>query len=1051
MDHQNILVRNEEAILQFWSKEKIYAELVKKNKGYPIYYFMDGPPFPNSANLHFGHILVGSIKSIVLNYQQMNGYNVLNKIGYDTHGLPIEMVVNKDLNVHSIKEVQDLGIDKYNQKCKELINQFSGSWQNIYDRMGRFVKKDDQYMTMDTNFMESVWWAFKELWKKDLVYYGCKIMPYSTACLTPLSNFEAGQNYAEVQDKTIYLKFPIIGSREQTEYLLVWTTTPWTLPMNLVLCVNPLLTYVKVIDHGTKQIYVLGKETLGNVYGKNKPYTIVDEFPGTNLIGERYEQLFNYYEGPTLFQVIGDEFVDKKSGTSIVHLAPAFGEIDLQVCLKNNIITMNQVMSYCPIDDSGLYTRMIKDYQGRFCLDCNNDIISYVKSVDRSVKITSIVHKYPLCPRTDTPLIYKAVTSFFIEVTKIKERMVELNKNINWIPANVGLKRFHNWLEDARDWCVSRNRIFGTPIPVWISSDGEMLCVGSIDELVELANLSERPDDLHKEFMDEVVIEANGKKYYRTPFIFDCWFESGCVPYGQLHYPFEHSDYFDQKEYLSDFISEGIDQTRGWFYTLLVISTALFDVAPFKNVICSGLILDKDNKKFSKRHGNFVPPDQVINRYGSDSLRLYLVGSPAASGGSFKFKENDIDEIHRKLYQLTNCMTFFVSQYQTRYQKYHEPIDFHCHSNNILDHWILARTNELILSLKKEMDQYTISNAIPHIYFFIEDLTNWYLKLNRNRLRMRGCDLSEQNNAMATLYRVFYMFTCACAPFMPFLTESFYQALMTIKDTSIKSVHHCPYPIVEHSEDDQLIQQKMSYLQQVAGMIRRWRDNSKIHQTVRIPIKHLCIYTENLELIDAIKELETYLTDEVNTLQIEYVSSYNSMVKYVVDPNNKEIGIHYKRKSRAIIQELLKLQYDTVPDEITIDGKVIEPEFYSIKPQVSDTIERQLSEDICFDNGVLLMIDYTYDNQVKSIHYTRLFVRIVQDMRKKVGVKPWDKITIFYQSDHQHLIDILNEYQEKIEEDLDVPIKASVSDENIIDENHQIESDVWIRIMIAFD
>ena len=789
----------EKVILKFWKEKEIYKKIVEKNKKGPIFNFIDGPPFVSSDSLHIGHILISSGKSSVLNYYQMLGYNVCNKLGFDVHGIPTEHRVSKLLNLMTPKDVEKFGIANYNKKCKEVIQSYSGAWQGTFDRVGRFLNYNNEYKTLDLKFMESVWWVFKQLWDKGLVYKGYRVMPYSTGCNTALSNFEASgiENYKEVIDPTAYVKFKLI---DEDCYLIAWTTTPWTLPCNLALCVHPKLKYIKIHDMKNNEDYIISEKSLDRLYSTfQKNFKTLGNLSGESLIGRSYQPQFDFFSNRN-FKIIGDDFVKEDEGTGIVHIAPAFGNDDFETCLKNNIINRESANEFCPVDENGCYTQKISPFQGMYVRDANMLIIEDLKKRGLLFKKEMYKHNYPFCWRTDTPLIYKLVSSVFIKVTDLKEKLLKNNKKINWIPENVGTGRFHQWLDNVKDWGVSRTRFFGTPLPLWISDDEqEIVCIGSLDELKKLAGLSEVPKDIHKEFIDEIKIpsQKGGSGMLKNiGLVFDCWFESGCVPYGQLHYPFENKDFFDDKEYLGDFVLEGIDQTRGWFYTLLVLSTALFDKPPFKNVICAGLILDEKGHKISKKLGNFIPPVEIFDQFGADATRMYLLSSPAILAEAFKFRKEDIANMIKKFIQILNANKFFI-EYAIKLTKEKINVDFDAYkkSSNPTDCWMQARIGSFISFIQIEMGNYRLNKIWSHIHNFIEDLTNWYLKFNRNRLKGRFCTKEDQMAAFSTLFLALLNFAKISAPFIPFLAETLYQYLKPLLPIrSPDSVHLNNYP-----------------------------------------------------------------------------------------------------------------------------------------------------------------------------------------------------------------------------------------------------------------
>jgi isoleucyl-tRNA synthetase len=637
--------------------------------------FYDGPPFATGLP-HYGHILAGTIKDTVTRYAAMSGKHVSRRAGWDCHGLPVEYEIDQKLNITHRDQVLEMGIDKYNATCRSIVTRYTAEWESTVTRLGRWIDFENDYKTMDPSFMESVWWVFRQLFDKNLVYQGYKVMPYSTACTTPLSNFEAGLNYKDVKDPAVVVSFPILGEPQEVSFV-AWTTTPWTLPSNLALCVNPAMEYVQILDKATNHSFILAKSRLAQLYPimnnkkKWKPekaaelYELQATMPGTALVGKRYQPLFDFFQGEpgseNYWQVVSDSYVTDDAGTGVVHQAPAFGEDDYRVCLAHGIIAKGGEVP-CPVDADGNFVDLIAPVKGMHVKAADEILIQLVKDSGRLVQKDVLLHSYPFCWRSDTPLIYKAVPSWFVKVEEIRDRIVENNKQTHWVPKEVKEGRFHNWLSDARDWAVSRNRFWGTPIPIWANDDlSEVVCIGSVDELAELSGV--RVEDLHRETVDQITIPSQktpGGVLRRVDEVFDCWFESGSMPYAQSHYPFENKEGWE-KGFPADFIAEGLDQTRGWFYTLMVLSTALFDKPAFKNNIVNGMVLASDGQKMSKRKKNYPDPNIVISKYGADALRMYLVNSPVVRAESLKFKEEGVLGVVKEVFlPLYNAFRFFL-------------------------------------------------------------------------------------------------------------------------------------------------------------------------------------------------------------------------------------------------------------------------------------------------------------------------------------------------------------------------------------------------------
>jgi isoleucyl-tRNA synthetase len=1133
--------QNELEVLKYWDLNNTYKNIVtqREKENAPHYQFVDGPPFSSSAGLHWGHIHISMMKSSNNNYRTMQGYHVLNKMGYDNHGLPIELIANKDLQLKTNADVKNYGIANYNKYCVDMINGFMGAWHPIFDRVGRFFDKTNEYRTMDTNYMESVWWIFKQLWEKDLVYRGYKIMPYSIECGTSLSASEAtgDEVYKEISDLSVYLKFRILSSKgfPENTYFVAWTTTPWTLPSNLVLAMNPKMEYVRIRDNKKNEEYIVSSSCLERLYpsqiGVTNPFTILSTHKGEEFDQISYEPPFPYLteeksNNEKIFRVYMANFVDDSSGTGIVHISPAHGQEDFDLCINKQIVKIEDVGKYCLIDENGFFTDKVtdfkipvkgesesfvskdfkipvkgesesfvskdfkipvkresesfvskdfkipvkresesfvsKDFKGMKIFDANLPIIKKLMEMNKLVKKENYRHRYPHCWRTDTPLIQKAVSSFYIRASALREKMVQNNEKVRWIPDQIKNTRFKQWIENASDWGVSRSRFFGNPIPVWVSDDGEeMICIGSIDELVQLANLSERPTNLHPEFLMNITIPSQRGKgnLHLCMDIFDCWFESGCVPLAQHHYPFENKSIVDniiQSGYLSEFVCEGADQVNKWFYVLTVISTALFDIPAFKNVICNGLILSETGEKFSKRLNNFVPPMELCNEIGSDALRMYFIGSPASHGGSFTFDRSKINEINLKYFQWFNSTKFFI-EHHTKYVKDGNSfsVDSYKESDNVTDKWILARLGEILTNINSSMDEYLLYKVKGEILGFVEDLTNWYIKFNRNRLRGRYCNAREQGVALSTLYRVLFEFTKITAPFVPFLSETLYLKLKDLTRNLFKnqeektSVHACYYPKVEDFPKENETIRRMKRLQQVARMVRSLRSKSNKFSSAKVPLKNVTIVNEDKEFLDDLKFFEKYMYEELNALNITYSDSVE--VKYKVIPDSKLIGQKYKKRSNEIKQKLLALSQQEIKSYLEKNLDVLKSSFHEnlserkiLKLENGEDIDGKMFNVVkdealslreyelgLADGQCVVIVNANYDSEVIEKYLMRLFIVSVQKLRKNSSLRPWNKIGIYYQTDSDVIVRTIESNLKLINEELLYEVKRVNSREEI--------------------
>lgn len=1011
-------VAHEKEMLNFWKSNNTYLRLKSKRQSERqsetksnVFDFMDGPPFV-SGMLHLGHFAVGSIKDTTLRYKYMHGMDCPNRLGYDCHGLPIESIAMRDLNLKSISDIKDIGVETFNQFCRDKITEFSGSWEPAYEAIGRQADFTNVYKTMDINYMESVWWAFKTLYEKGLIYRGYKIMPYSYSCETPLSNFEAGENYKEIDTNTLYVCFPL--KIDTNINIVAWTTTPWTLPSNIALCVNPDATYV-LCSASDYTRYVVSEESIDNLKLDIVSVSIFGK--GKNLVGLEYIPPYNYLKF-TYHKILADDYVQKSgtTGTGIVHIAPAFGEDDFRICVNNNIITSKDLNMVMPVTSTGCFTSIVSDYAGELVFDTSSKIIKELKSKKLVVRVQQYKHQYPHCPRKDTPLIYMGVTSYFVDVHALKNDMIRLNDKINWTKKEVGMKRFRNWLEQAKDWGISRNRIFGNPIPVWMSDDGtETVVIGSVKELLEYTNLDIVVTDIHSDTIDKLTIisKTSGKQLHRVNEVLDCWFESGCVPFAQIHYPFENTSYFDDKEYLSDFIAEGLDQTRGWFYTLLVLSTALFDKPPSKTILCTGLILDKDGLKFSKKYGNFVDPYLLINKYGADAIRLYLLKSPLINADPLCFNENELLELMRRTsIPIINGLKFFLDHYLASQKMTTVPIVEYVVDSidvtqfNMMDLWILERVSKLRKTIELNMELYQIDASIREIVSFIEDMTNWYIKLNR--YRMKGiAGLDEMSRSLSTLLTVLFDFTLIVSPFIPFLSEYMYQHLVLLcpKQMQMLSVHGMSYPNVDRAYN---MNESFEQLQKISRMIRALRDSSKTHTSIKTPIKKCIIYHYDQRYLDSVRDLIDLINDEINCLDFEFTVISDNMIGYKLKLNHGTIGKRFRGEASEtksllenITHEQLEQFYNGSINEINITLKsgnvnVITKDHISIEMIVKMNDTQNDNMKISTDENLLLCVDFTHDEECVEMCKIKNIISFVQNMRKKYGLKPWNKIMLAY-------------------------------------------------------
>jgi isoleucyl-tRNA synthetase len=911
------LPKLEMEVLDFWEKEKIFEKSLHSTQGLPSYSFYDGPPFATGLP-HYGHLMAGVLKDIVPRYWTMKGYSVPRRFGWDCHGVPVEHEINKTHHIENRKQVFEMGVDKYNAACRSIVQRYSSEWKKTVKRVGRWVDMENAYFTMDKSFMQSVWWVFAELWKKGLIYEGHKVVPYSVGLSTPLSNFEANLNYKQVQDPAITVSFPLV--QDPNTFLLAWTTTPWTLPSNLALAIGKNISYVKAKDKSSGRSYILAEALLKGTF-KNPDTDLESIQPVSveSLLGQVYEPLFPYFKGKRTegaFQVIESDHVTMDSGVGIVHMAPAFGEEDYYACLKAGVPFVN------PVDDDGMFTAEVPDYQGRRVKDADRDIIAELKKRGRLFKQETFEHSYPYCWRTETPLIYRAVSSWFVAVEKIKDPIVANNRTTRWVPEHLRDGRFGNWLENARDWAISRNRFWGTPIPIWRNKEGEILCVGSHAELEKLSG--RKIDDLHMEYVDAVEIPSpTGKSpLKRVDGVLDCWFESGSMPYAQWGYPQMNAENFT-KNFPADFIAEGLDQTRGWFYTLMVIGTALFDKAPFKNVVVNGLILAEDGKKMSKSLKNYPDPMEVLDRHGADALRLYLIDSPVVKAQELRFAENGVKDVVRKiLLRWWNSYSFLVNYGNV---DHFVPQGDAKKSSNILDQWLLSRLHGLIQNTQVEMSHYRLYNVVPGLLQFIEELTNTYIRFNRSHFWQDGMP-EDKRLAYETLYETLLTLSRLMAPFAPFLAESTYQNLVQVKNDARESVHLESFPEADLSLLRPELEEAVRVMEALVQLGRVHRE--KLGVKAKIPLRSMIIIHRDENVLKNLKRFEAYFQDELNIQKIQYDSNEDQYIQISAKANFPVLGPKLGPKMKIVaagiqklgLSDLLKLEKG---DTLTVEGELI--------------------------------------------------------------------------------------------------------------------------------
>ncbi|MBQ9089017.1 MAG: isoleucine--tRNA ligase [Lentisphaeria bacterium] len=990
----------EEEVLQFWKENNTFEKSMEQRKDGEEFVFYDGPPFATGLP-HYGHLLAGTIKDVVPRYQTMRGKYVERRFGWDTHGLPIEALAQDALGISGTYEIKKFGIDKFNEQCRSMVLRYVDDWRRTVTRMGRWVDFDNDYKTMEPRFMETIWWIFKKLWEQNRVYKSYRIMPYSWKLSTPLSNFEAGSNYKDVQDPAVTVRTPVLTGSDPAwgkTYLLIWTTTPWTLPENLAICAGADIDYVVVRDlsDSEKACYVMAEARVSALFKKEEDFEIVARMKGSALKDWTYEPLFPYfaeYSKEGAFRVLNDDYVSTGDGVGLVHQAPAYGEDDFRVCKEAGI---NVIVD--PLDASCNFTDKIPEYAGRFCKDCDKDIIKRLKEEGKLVHQATITHSYPFCDRTDTPLIYRAIEAWYVKVEDLHERLAKNNSIVRWQPDYVGTKRFGNWLLNARDWNISRNRFWGSCIPVWINDEDpeDRICVGSVAELEELSG--EKVTDLHKHFVDKIVIRKDGKTYHRTPEVLDCWFESGAMPYAQQHYPFENKERFE-KNFPADFIAEGLDQTRGWFYTLLVLGTCLFDQSPYRNVVVNGLILAEDGKKMSKRLKNYPDPLEVVNRCGADALRLFMLGSQVVRAEDLRFSEAGVREVLREvMIPMWNALSFFttyanVDGYTPAKGEVKPPVN----PSNVLDRWILSSASQMVEEIRHEMDEYNLQKAATRFTRFIDDLTNWYIRRSRRRFWKSTSD-SDKQEAYATLHYVLILFAKTAAPFIPLTTEAIYRALRT--EEMPESVHLCDYPTPDDCRDEYLEKQmELTMCAVTQGRFLRTANNLKVRQ----PLARAIIALPDAAAREMVEKTAWIIADELNVKKVDFCDDEEQLIKRSCKANFKALGARLGKEMKVAAARIAQLTGAEIGD--ILNGKALEL-------QLADgRVEKITADDLVInreerpglvassENGVTIALETALTPELEAEGMARELVSKIQNLRKELKFDVTDRIEVVYKTD----------------------------------------------------
>lgn len=990
----------EEAIMRFWENGEIFQKSVSQREGGESFIFYDGPPFATGLP-HFGHFVPGTIKDIIPRYHAMLGKHVQRRFGWDCHGLPVEYEMEKELGISGAGQIQEYGVGKFNEACRGIVLRYTAEWRRIISRMGRWVDFDNDYKTMDPDYMETIWWVFKRLWEKGFIYQGHYILPYSPALATPLSNFEVNLGgYHDVDDPAITVRFKLVDHEDT--YILAWTTTPWTLPSNLALAVGSDLTYVEVQDGAVR--YILAESRLPHYYREGDDFTIRRRVPGSELVGLRYEPLLPYFQELAqdgAFAVHAGAFVTTDEGTGIVHIAPGFGEDDY------NLLRDSGLPVVCPIDAEARFTAEVPDFAGMQVKEADKSIIAHLKENGSLVKRETYRHSYPFCYRTRKPLIYRAVSSWFVDIDKIKATMIGANNTVHWVPGHLQQGRFGKWLEGARDWAISRNRYWGNPIPVWKCDGSDYTeVIGSRQELFEKSGI--QVEDLHKHFVDEITWPSPDGMgtMRRVPEVLDCWFESGAMPYAQNHYPFENRDTFEAN-FPANFICEGLDQTRGWFYTLTVLAAALFEGPAFENVVVNGLVLAADGKKMSKSERNYSDPSEVIDKFGADALRLFLMNSAVVRAEDLKYSDEGVRDVLKSvIIPFWNAYSFFVTYANIDGIT---PVGPPEQADHPLDRWVLSECARLIEEVRGYLDAYELQRAIEPIVVFIDSLNNWYIRRSRRRFWKSEND-TDKEQAYGTLYHVLITLSQVAAPIIPFITEEIYQNLR-LPDAP-ESVHLCDYPVSDGSGRDQELERKMAVTRQAVRLGRSIRTVHNLKN--RQPLAALHLETRDEESRRILREMEDIIRDEINVKDVVFRENEEELVEYSAKANFRELGPRLGPRMRAAAtviesfrgQEIQQLMEGSTLS-IDVDGESVEITVDSV------IVQRHEKENLrVLNEGALTVaLDPEITVELRQEGYVRDLIRAVQNSRKDQGLAVTDRIKLTLHGDTE-LVEAVQAFEE---------------------------------------
>ena len=1004
-------VEREKDVLKFWKDNDIFKKTVEERKKGKNYTFYDGPPTANGKP-HIGHVLTRVVKDIIPRYRTMKGYNVLRKAGWDTHGLPVELEVEKKLGLDGKEQIEAYGLAPFIHECKESVWKYKGMWEDFSGTVGYWADMEDPYVTYENDFIESEWWALKQIWEKGLLYKGFKIVPYCPRCGTPLSSHEVAQGYKDVKEKSAIAKFKVKGA--DNEYILAWTTTPWTLPSNVALCVNPNETYVKVeVNLNSKgdiikadskeedkvpvktEKYILAKALLSVIEGD---YTIIESYVGTDLEYKEYEPLFNYVTpDKKAYYVTCDTYVTLTDGTGVVHIAPAFGQDDANVGNRYDLPFVQLV------DAKGEFKPEVTDFAGMFCKKADEGIMRNLKEKGLLFKVLKFEHSYPFCWRCDTPLIYYARDSWFIKMTAVKDDLIANNNTINWMPDNIGKGRFGDWIKNVQDWGISRDRYWGTPLNIWECEDGHRHAIGSIAELKSMSDNCPDNVELHRPFIDAVTIKCPecGKEMHRVKPVIDCWFDSGSMPFAQWHYPFENKELFDAN-FPADFISEAVDQTRGWFYSLLAISTLIFNKSSFKNVIVLGHVQDENGQKMSKSKGNAVDPFDALAEYGADAIRWYFSINSALWLPN-RFYGGAVTEGQRKFMgTFWNTYAFYVLYANIdEFDPTKYTLDYH--KLSVMDKWLLSKLNTVVKTVDEHLENYRITEGARVLDNFADELSNWYVRRSRERFWAKGME-QDKINAYMTLYTSLVTLAKVSAPYIPFMTEDIYRNLvLNLDKTAPESIHLCLYPTCNEAYIDKELEKNMEELLEIVVLGRSCRNAANIKN--RQPIGNMYVksdfaYTD--EAGNSVKGLPSFFTeiieDELNVKKVTFTDDVRNFTSYSFKPQLKTLGPKFGKHIGQIKQILAELDGNKAMDEINATGglKVLLEGNEAFLEKEDLLIETAQMDGFISDsyNGVTVVLDTKLTPELIEEGFVREIISKIQTMRKDAGFEVMDHIVV---------------------------------------------------------